>query len=141
MFKAILNDILTGTDWLKKVKAEMEEFVITQVYTDDNGDSQFSDIKIPLHSAGAIGYLSDKYEVGSVIFRKVSPTYDYNFHTAPARQFIILLDCKIEIETSLGEKRIFKGGDILQMDDVTGKGHKTRNLEMIERKSVFITLK
>ena len=119
----------------------MEEFSITQVYSDENGDSRFKDIKIPLTEAGAIGYLSEKQEVESLVFRKVLPTYDYDFHTAPARQFIILIDGGIEIETSLGEKRIFKGGDILQMDDITGKGHKTRNLEKIERKSVFITLK
>lgn len=119
----------------------MEEFSITQVYSDENGDSRFKDIKIPLWEAGAIGYLSEKHEVESLVFRKVLATYDYDFHTAPTRQFIILLDGEIEIETSLGEKRIFMGGDILQMDDITGKGHKTRNLEKVERKSVFITLK
>ncbi len=75
------------------------------------------------------------------MFRRVLPSYDYDFHTAPARQFIILLDGKIEIETSLGYKRIFSGDDILQMEDITGKGHKTRNLEEFERKSVFIGFK
>jgi hypothetical protein len=119
----------------------MEEFTITKVYSDVNGDSQFEDIRVPLNSAGTIGYLSEKYEVENLTFRKVLPAYDYDFHTAPAKQFIILLDGKIEIETSLGEKRIFTGGDVLQMEDITGKGHKTRNLEMIERKSVFITFK
>ncbi|HEY0668831.1 MAG TPA: hypothetical protein VGD22_11670 [Sphingobacteriaceae bacterium] len=119
----------------------MEEFIITRVYSDSHGDSLFEDIKIPLSSAGAIGYLSDRYNVESMVFRKVLPSYDYDFHTAPARQFIILLDGKIEIETSLGEKRIFIAGDILQMDDTTGKGHKTRNLEATERRSVFITLR
>lgn len=119
----------------------MENFIITRVYADTHGNSQFEDIQIPLTSAGTIGYLSEKYDVESLVFRKVLPAYDYNFHTAPARQFIILLDGKIEIETSLGEKRIFTAGDILQMDDITGKGHKTRNLEAIERRSVFVTLK
>lgn len=117
----------------------MEEFKITKVYTDLNGDSQFEDVKVPLNSAGAIGYLSEKYKVESLVFRKVLPSYDYDFHTAPAKQFIILLDGKIEIETSLGEKRIFIAGDILQMEDITGKGHKTKNLEALERRSIFIT--
>ncbi len=125
----------------RKGKVIMEEFIITKVYSDINGDSQFEEIRVPLNPAGTIGYLSEKYEVESLVFRKVLPAYDYNFHTAPARQFIILLDGKIEIETSLGEKRVFTGGDVLKMEDTTGKGHKTRNLEMIERKSVFISFK
>jgi hypothetical protein len=123
----------------RKGKVIMEEFIITKVYSDINGDSQFEDIRVPLNPAGTIGYLSENYKVESLVFRKVLPAYDYDFHTAPAKQFIILLDGKIEIETSLGEKRVFTGGDVLQMEDTTGKGHKTKNLEMIERKSVFIT--
>ena len=38
-----------------------------------------------------------------VIFREVEPSYDWNFHVAPQKQYIVLLDGKIEIETSLGK--------------------------------------
>jgi redox-sensitive bicupin YhaK (pirin superfamily) len=51
-----------------------------------------------------------------------------------------LLDGEIEIETSLGHKRIFKAGEILLVEDTNGKGHKTRNIQPIKRRSVFITL-
>ena len=118
----------------------MEAFKITRVFSDENGDSQFENMDIPLSSSGAIGYLSDKYPVENLIFRKVLPEYDYEFHNAPARQFIILLDGKIEVETSLGEKRQFETGDILLVEDVKGKGHRTKNLLPVERKSIFITL-
>lgn len=115
-------------------------FNITRVYNDTDGESHFEDMKIPLSEAGEIGLLSEKIPSREVIFRKVKPSYDYDFHNAPQRQFIILLDGEIEIETSLGEKRTFKGGDILLMEDIQGKGHKTRNLQNTERKSIFITL-
>jgi len=118
----------------------MEGFKITRVFSDENGDSRFDNVEIPLSSSGAIGYLSDKYPVESLIFRKVLPQYDYEFHNAPARQFIILMDGRIEIETSLGERREFGAGDILLVEDVHGKGHRTKNLLPIERKSIFITL-
>ncbi|HLR89611.1 MAG TPA: hypothetical protein VK040_01525 [Balneolaceae bacterium] len=113
---------------------------ITRVYSDENGDSRFEEISIPLNPSGDIGSLSEKYRAESVTFREVTPGYDYDFHTAPDRQFIILLDGEIEIETSLGEKRRFGAGEILLMEDVTGKGHKTRNLQKIRRKSIFIVL-
>lgn len=118
-----------------------EAFRITRVYTDAAGESRFEDLKVPLDNAGPIGYLSRHYEVERLVFRKVRPSYDYDFHTAPARQFIILLDGEIEIETSLGEKRTFYPGEVLLVEDVTGKGHKTRNLKPVERRSIFVTLK
>ena len=115
-------------------------FDITRIYSDEKGDSHFEDIEVPLNDDGEIGFLSSKIPAKAVIFRKVKPGYDYDFHNAPQRQYIILLDGEIEIETSLGEKRNFKGGDILLMEDIGGKGHKTRNIQNIERKSIFITI-
>src|SRR5690606_19677613 len=115
-------------------------FKITRIFNDQLGESHFEEIELPLNDQGEIGFLSDKIAVKDVIFRKVKPGYDYDFHKAPQRQFIILLDGKIEIETSLGEKGNFKTGDILLLEDTEGKGHKTRNIEQNERKSIFITL-
>src|SRR5690554_3093885 len=115
-------------------------FKITRVYSDIRGDSHFEDIEMPLKSDGEIGFLSDKILVKELIFRTVTPDYDFDFHNAPQKQYILLLDGEIEIETSLGVKRTFKGGEILLMEDTDGKGHKTRNILNIERRSVFITL-
>jgi hypothetical protein len=78
--------------------------------------------------------------VKTLQFRKVSPDYDYDFHHAPQRQYIVLLDGGIEIETSLGEMRQFQTGEILLVEDTAGKGHRTRNLERRERTSLFIHL-
>lgn len=75
-----------------------------------------------------------------VVFREVLPDYDFNFHNAPHKQYIILLDGVIEIETSLGDKRTFGPGKILFMEDLEGKGHKTRNMKKQKRMSVFIRL-
>lgn len=116
------------------------QFAVTRIYSDQNGDSHFEDIRIPMQSAGDIGFLSEAHPAASVIFREVLPSYDYDFHNAPQRQYIILLDGEIEIETSLGEKRKFTGGHVLLVEDTTGKGHRTRNTQHLPRKSIFITL-
>lgn len=63
------------------------------------GDSYFKDFYIPLKDVGNIGYLSEGETVINLIFREVKSTYDYDFHTAARRQYIILLDGGIEIET------------------------------------------
>ena len=115
-------------------------FQVTRIYSDANGDSHFEDFNILLNDSGPIGLLSDPLKVKEIIFREVEPTYDYDFHNAPQKQYLVLLDGVIEIETSTGEIRHFKAGDILLLEDTTGKGHKTKNLQPIRRKSIFITL-
>ena len=115
-------------------------FQITRLFSDDNGDSHFEDFSIPLNDSGPIGILSDPLKVKEVIFREVEPTYDYDFHNAPQKQYLILIDGEIEIETTLGEKRQFKAGDVLLLEDTEGKGHRTKNLKPEKRKSIFITI-
>jgi len=113
---------------------------ITRIYSDSNGESHFEDFEIPLQNNGDIGFLSEDQAVKSIVFREVLASYDYDFHNAPDRQYIILLDGGVEIESSLGQKRKFETGSILLVEDVTGKGHKTKNLENKTRKSIFIKL-
>ena len=117
----------------------MKQFPVTRIYSDENGDSHFEDMFITMNDAGDIGALSETQPVKGIIFREVEPAYDYDFHNAPQRQYIILLDGGIEIETSLGEKRKLNAGEILLVEDTTGKGHRTRNLKPEKRKSIFVT--
>ncbi|RVT98372.1 hypothetical protein EOD41_16395 [Mucilaginibacter limnophilus] len=117
----------------------MEIFKVTRIYTDANSDSRFEDIEYPLHPNGTIGALSEKVNVTGLFFRTVLPTYNYDFHNAPQKQFIILLDGELEIETSTGGKRTFGAGEVLQVEDTEGKGHRTRNLKPTERRSIFVT--
>ncbi len=112
----------------------------TRIFADGNGDSHFEEVEVGLTDQGMVGRLSQTVAVQELIFRENEPGYDWDFHTAPARQFIVLLDGEIEIETSLGEKRRFGGGDILLVEDVTGKGHRTRNVIAQKRQSLFIRL-
>jgi hypothetical protein len=118
----------------------MEAYKVTRIYADIHGDSHFEDISIPLEDAGPIGFLSSPQAVGNILFRKVIEQYDYDFHNAPARQYIALMDGEIEIETSLGTVRRFVPGDVLLVEDTTGKGHRSRNITEAVRSSLFITL-
>ena len=113
---------------------------ITRIFSDDDGESHFEDVEISLVDQGEIGFLSDDIAVKKLQFRTVSADYDYDFHHAPQKQYIVLLDGGVEIETSLGEIRQFETGEILLVEDTSGKGHKTKNLEKKQRTSLFIHL-
>jgi hypothetical protein len=113
---------------------------VTRVYADAAGDSHFGEIDIPLEDGGTIGRLSERHPVKNIIFRENDGDYDYDWHCAPQRQYIVLLDGEIELETSDGEKRRFCGGDILLVEDVSGRGHRTRTVNQKPRRSLFVTL-
>ncbi len=99
---------------------------IITIYSDSKGESHFENVAIELRDAGKIGRLSKKFPVKGIIFRENDADYDYNLHTAPEKQYIILLDGEIEIEVSAGEKRRFLIGDILLLEDKYGREHRTR---------------
>lgn len=113
---------------------------VTRVATDASGESYFEDVEVPLRDGGEIGRLSEPVAARSVIFRENDPDYDFDWHRAPERQLIVLLDGAIEIEVGSGEKRRFSGGDILLVEDTTGRGHRTRTVDGSRRRSLFIPL-
>ncbi|SDM47250.1 hypothetical protein SAMN05421823_11424 [Catalinimonas alkaloidigena] len=110
----------------------------TRLYSDAAGDTHFEDVDVPLTDRGTVGALSALFPVTSLQFRENRADYAWDFHTAPARQFIVLLDGEIEITTSRGDVRTFGAGQLLLVEDTTGKGHRTRNLTPQPRKSLFI---
>lgn len=113
---------------------------ITRVYATPDGVSHFEDVEVPLADAGAIGRLSAPEEARQVRFRETAPDYDYDWHPAPARQYIVLLDGEIELEVGDGETRRFRGGDVLLVEDTAGRGHRTRTVGGERRRSIFVTL-
>jgi hypothetical protein len=121
-------------------RQESRALKVTRIYADAAGESHFGEVEVPLRDAGAIGRLSERHAVESVIFRENDPDYDYDWHCAPQRQYIVLLDGEIEIETSDGEIRQLCGGDILLVEDVNGRGHRTRTVNNQPRRSLFVTM-
>ena len=49
-----------------------------------------------------------------------------DWHPAPRRQFVIILQGQLEIGLSDGSKHVFGPGDARLVEDTTGKGHQTR---------------
>ena len=113
---------------------------ITRIAVTPSGGSRFEEMEIELTDGGEIGRLSEPYAASSVTFRETDPDYDYDWHRAPRRQLIVLLDGEIEIEVTSGEKRRFSGGDLVLVEDTTGTGHRTRALGQLPRRSLFIAL-
>jgi uncharacterized protein YjlB len=113
---------------------------ITRIYTGEDSESHFEDIDIPLKDAGDIGALSEHVNATGIIFRETSGDYDYSFHNAPQRQYVIMLNGQVDIEIGDGTIRRFTTGDVLLAEDTTGRGHRSFAVNGKPRKSIFITL-
>jgi len=100
---------------------------VTRLYTGDDGETHFEDIEVSLRS-GAQGLFSRRLDAVGLVFRRTPTQYDYDWHPAPQRQFLFNLDGEVEVESGAGEKRRFGPGSILFAEDLTGRGHKSRDI-------------
>ncbi|MGE4301756.1 MAG: hypothetical protein AB7F40_09150 [Victivallaceae bacterium] len=113
---------------------------IIRLAADENGVTYFEDMEIVLEDGGDIGKLSKVIPATGVIFRETAADYDYTWHNAPQRQFIVMLDAGVEITVGSGEVRTIKPGEVLLVEDTVGHGHISKALRKQPRKSIFITL-
>jgi hypothetical protein len=113
---------------------------IVRIYTGADNQSHFEDLKIPLKDSGKIGFMSELTKATGVVFRETGGDYNFDFHTAPRRQYVVNLEGEVEIEVGDGTKRILRAGDVLLAEDTTGQGHISRAVAGKPRKSLFITL-
>jgi quercetin dioxygenase-like cupin family protein len=113
---------------------------VVRIYTGPDNQSHFEDIEVPLADAGKVGFLSEVVKATGVVFRVTTGEYNYDFHPAPRRQYVVNLEGEVEIEVGDGTRRILRTGDILLAEDTTGQGHISRAVAGKPRKSLFILL-
>jgi hypothetical protein len=113
---------------------------VTRLYTGVDQQSHFEDFEIEMDDHGLIGHLSARHAVTGLIFRHTDSDYDYSWHTAPQRQYIVILEGGLDVEIGDGTRRLFGAGDILLAEDTTGQGHISRAVNGQPRRSLFITI-
>lgn len=113
---------------------------IHNLFTDEQGESHFRDIDVEWVEETRAGKLSQRLPASGIIFRQVPPDYDLDWHPAPRRQYIINLDAGVEITASDGESRIIGAGEVLLVEDTSGKGHLSKALNGQLRHCIFVPI-
>lgn len=113
---------------------------VTRIYTGADNQSHFEDVEVELKDAGPGGTMSPLVPTKGVIFRENSGDYNFDWHNAPRRQYVVTLEGEVEIEIGDGTTRILGGGEILLAEDTTGQGHISRAVNGQPRKSLIIPL-
>ena len=113
---------------------------IHNIYVDDKGETHFRDIEVEWKHEGRGGKTSATFPATGIIFRQTPGTYDYEWHPAPRRQYIINLDGGVSIQASDGETRIIGAGEVLLVEDTSGKGHFSKAVSGQMRHSIFVPI-
>ena len=92
------------------------------------GLSYFRQRSIDWDTEKPLGLYSFPYPVQSLYFRKFNAGRFYDWHPAPKPQFILYLAGQVAVVASGGEKHIFRAGEILLANDLSGKGHTSKTL-------------
>jgi hypothetical protein len=113
---------------------------IHNIYVDAKGETHFRDIEIELVEEKEFSKFSKRLPATGIIFRETSGDYDLDWHPAPRRQYIINLDGGVQITVSDGESRIIKAGEVILVEDTSGKGHLSKSVGGKMRRSIFVPI-
>lgn len=117
----------------------------TRVYSDSKGESHFEDVDIEFKITDFAPpapplEISEFTEATRYGFIRAPVGWYGDWHPAPRRQMMFYLAGEIEAEVSDGEIRKFKAGDVTLVEDISGKGHKSRVVGKSEVFGVVVQL-
>ena len=108
---------------------------IVRVFSGDDGESHFEDLTtdqfrkfVALAGEGSVDLIS-----------RASPSFS-DFHTAPRRQYVVMMAGTVEFENADGTKRRLAAGDVLVAEDMTGRGHLARGIGPEQRVMLAVPL-
>ncbi len=111
---------------------------IHNLYEDAEGVSHFRDIEIEWTDRRPANLFSDRLHASGIIFRETTEDYTVDWHPAPRRQYVINLDGAVHITAGDGETRYIGPGEVVLVEDTTGKGHISRFVGGAMRRSIFV---
>lgn len=102
----------------------------TRIALNENGESCFIDanleMELQLYAPPAPSlYVKRLAESTASNLINIPAGWTGDFHPAPARQYVFCIRGEVKVEAGDGGIRYFKGGDIVFLEDIEGKGHKT----------------
>jgi hypothetical protein len=104
-----------------------------RIYATPDGNSHFEDVTVAMGALEAntstpTSQASAPIPVTDLNFRRMEAGADSDWHGAPRRQFVIILQGVVEVTASDGEVRRFGPASMFLADDMDGK-HRTRPVD------------
>jgi Cupin domain len=103
----------------------------TRLFSDEQGESHFDEVEIEfagtdyLEGAAPLE-LSPAQAAMDYRFMNAPAGWTSDWHPSSARNLFVVITGEWEVTASDGEARRFRTGDVLLVEDTTGKGHTSR---------------
>ena len=111
---------------------------ILQIVADSNGETHFTTEKVKWKYWFDGGRITTRKPVTSFQFYHLKKGLDMGLHPAPRKQFVLIIQGTLQIETSNGEQRQFSSGSVFLVTDIEGtRGHKT---SVVGKEDVFVAV-
>ncbi len=98
-----------------------------RLFTGNDQQSHLEELKMAF-TAGQIAEQTAMQPAAGVIFTRMAPGTFVDWHNAPRRQYVITLVGGVEIGLGDGSVHRFGPGEGILAEDLTGKGHTTKEL-------------
>jgi hypothetical protein len=111
----------------------MKQIEYLKIYSDSEGCSHFEEKTLFLESKAYAPpaprlYTSVLTSAENNLFLELPVGWYGDWHPTPVRQWLVLMTGACEFEAGDGERTVRKAGDVILLEDTTGKGHQTRVL-------------
>ena len=116
-----------------------------RLYADENGGSHFEDMQAAFDMAvyappaPAFG-VSAAVEAKRYVMVHFPAGWDSGLHPVPRRQLFVMLSGRFQGQTSGGAVLDLGPGDVVLMEDTTGRGHSARTLDGTEVHALMVHL-
>lgn len=113
---------------------------ITAMITEPDGETRFVDETISYAKTSGPIRVTETLPAVSISFRWTPADFDFDFHPSPRRRLVFVTEGTLDITPSNDAPRTFRTGDLLEIRDLTGRGHRSRSIGGNPFRSVFIAL-
>lgn len=113
--------------------------MVTRLFTGPDGQTHAEEIEIKL-AGDPQNQASEMLKASGAEIHRYPPGHVNSWHVAPRRQLVVTISGKGEIEVAGGKRIAIPTGNVLLVEDVTGKGHITRVVGNQERVTIQIPL-
>ena len=111
----------------------MSSIEYLRIFADEEGCSHFETKRVDLEAkdyappAPSLN-TSNMEAADKSVFLELPIGWYGDWHPTPVRQWLILMTGMCEFEAGDGERVTCKAGDVVMLEDLTGKGHQTKVL-------------
>ena len=99
--------------------------MLVRIYTGSDGQSHFEDLDMPTQDVHRVTTKPGE----DLVFRTTLGDRVAEWHNPTRRQYLIVVQGKMEVSIADGTTRQFQAGDVLLAEDMSGQGHLTKPVD------------